>query len=135
MLTMPSQPKDCRRFCRALVVAATAAIAGILAFSTAATAQHKLDVLHEFPGTFGIAGTAALIQATDGNFYGTTQFGGNGPGAVFKITAAGTLTVVHSFVLTTEGGNPVAPLIQGSDGNFYGATTTGLRRPVALCSG
>ena len=51
---------------------------------------------------------AALVQATDGNFYGTTSAGGaNGGGTVFKITPSGTLTTLHSFDCT-DGAYPSA---------------------------
>ena len=42
---------------------------------------------------------AGLVQASDGNFYGTTLGGGanGGYGTVFKITPGGTLTTLHSF--------------------------------------
>jgi uncharacterized repeat protein (TIGR03803 family) len=64
-----------------------------------------------------------LIQASDGNFYGATNYGGseNG-GTIFKITPDGALTVLHNLHLGlyVEWG-----LIQGSDGNFYGATYGG----------
>jgi uncharacterized repeat protein (TIGR03803 family) len=69
---------------------------------------------------------AALLQATDGNFYGTTQFGGaNGRGTVFEITPSGTLTTLHSFEIgyVGDGAFPEAALIQATDGNFYGTTT------------
>jgi uncharacterized repeat protein (TIGR03803 family) len=72
---------------------------------------------------------AGLIQATDGNFYGTTQLGGaNGAGTVFKITPSGTLTTLHSFCSQscTDGGAPYAGLVQGTDGNFYGTTFGGI---------
>jgi uncharacterized repeat protein (TIGR03803 family) len=71
--------------------------------------------------------TAGLVQATDGNFYGTTQLGGtinacNGPcGTVFAITPGGTLTTLHSFD-GTDGNYPEAGVIQSSDGIFYGTT-------------
>ena len=66
-----------------------------------------------------------MIQGTDGNFYGTTVFGGaNGGGVVFKITSAGALTVLYNFD-TTHGRLPRSPLIQGLDGNFYGTTQSG----------
>jgi uncharacterized repeat protein (TIGR03803 family) len=77
----------------------------------------------------------ALVQASDGNFYGTTQFGGNysncpymGCGTVFKITPRGALTTLYSFCVQTncmDGANPFAALVQGSDGNFYGTTFFG----------
>jgi len=68
---------------------------------------------------------AGLVQATDGNFYGTTIFGGaSGYGTVFKITASGALTTLHSFNYT-DGVSPEAGLVQASDGNFYGTTSGG----------
>jgi len=78
---------------------------------------------------------AGLIQATNGDFYGTTAFGGvasgcGGPGCgtVFKITAGGTLTTLHSFCAKSgcpDGANPRTPLIQATNGDFYGTTSAG----------
>ena len=70
---------------------------------------------------------AGLVQATDGNIYGTTEYGGNaacdgGCGTVFKVTPSGRLTTLLSF---TNSANPVAALIQATDGNFYGTTAVG----------
>jgi uncharacterized repeat protein (TIGR03803 family) len=77
-----------------------------------------------FDGTDG-ALPNALIQAADGNFYGTTEKGGTyGGGTVFKITPEGTLTTLHRFVYT-DGAYPSGGLIQASDGNFYGTTSLG----------
>jgi len=74
--------------------------------------------------------TAPLVQATDGNLYGTTHTGGdNGFGTVFKFTlATGTLTTLYRFnpvTVSTDGGNPYAGLVQATDGNLYGTTTVG----------
>jgi uncharacterized repeat protein (TIGR03803 family) len=84
-------------------------------------------VLYSFAGgtTDGISPSAALIQGSDGNFYGTTQAGGtSNSGTVFKITPLGVETVLHFFAGgTTDGGFPIAALIQGGDGNFYGTTS------------
>jgi uncharacterized repeat protein (TIGR03803 family) len=75
-----------------------------------------------------------VIQATDGNFYGTTNGGGahGDNGTVFKITPSGTLTTLHSFCSQTnsqgnclDGANPIAGLIQATDGNLYGFTQYG----------
>jgi uncharacterized repeat protein (TIGR03803 family) len=72
---------------------------------------------------------AGLVEATDGNFYGTTEFGGaNGAGSIFQITADGALTTLYSFCAQTnctDGANPLAGLFQATDGNFYGAASTG----------
>jgi uncharacterized repeat protein (TIGR03803 family) len=65
-----------------------------------------------------------LIQATDGNFYGTTNAGGiNNGGTVFKITSSGTLTTLYSF--TGSGFGLYSGLIQGMDGNLYGTAEYG----------
>jgi uncharacterized repeat protein (TIGR03803 family) len=86
-----------------------------------------------------------LVQAEDGDLYGTTEFGGltytlcwfNGPsgcGTIFKISPTGTFTSLYVFC--TQGGNscpdeglPVGPMIQATDGNFYG-TTSGLQNVI-----
>ena len=65
---------------------------------------------------------AGLVLAKDGNFYGTTTGGGaNSWGTVFKMTPAGTVTLLHSFGVT-DGSQPWSGLVQASDGNFYGST-------------
>jgi uncharacterized repeat protein (TIGR03803 family) len=66
-----------------------------------------------------------LVQASNGNFYGTTYQGGaHGYGTVFQITPAGVLTTIHSFN-GADGRNPSAPMIQATDGNLYGTTSIG----------
>ncbi len=68
---------------------------------------------------------SALLLAADGNFYGTTEYGGSsGDGTVFKLTPSGAFTVLVNFNFT-DGANPYAGLIQGNDGNFYGTTYGG----------
>ena len=70
-----------------------------------------------------------LIQGTDGNFYGTTSFGGaNGNyGTLFRLTSAGKLSVLHSFCAWSGCEDGIYPfsLLQANDGNFYGTTTSG----------
>jgi uncharacterized repeat protein (TIGR03803 family) len=94
-----------------------------------------LTTLHLFNGTDGANSSAALVQGSDGNLYGTTYGGGtNGWGTVFKISPSGALTTLYSFGtiqdlynfnLPLDGGTPNAALVQGSDGNFYGTTSSG----------
>ena len=69
---------------------------------------------------------SGLIQATDGNFYGTTSGGGqHDVGTIFRLTPAGVETVLYSFVGGTGDGEYPEGLIQGQDGNFYGTTNDG----------
>jgi len=90
------------------------------------TPSGTLTTLHNFGGgSDGANPYAALVQGSDGNFYGTTKAGGTfGEGTIFKITSAGTLTTLYTFS-TTYGAYPYAALIQGTDGNFYGTTISG----------
>jgi len=96
------------------------------------TPSGTLTTLYRFCPQIGCADgsfpTGALIQATDGNIYGTTRVGGEGGGTIFRITPAGEFTVLYTFCSQsgcTDGGNPTAGLIQASDGNFYGTTAGG----------
>jgi uncharacterized repeat protein (TIGR03803 family) len=65
-----------------------------------------------------------LIQATDGNLYGTASGGGaNGNGAIFKITLSGQENILYSFnASANDGYSPSSGVIQASDGNLYGTT-------------
>jgi len=94
------------------------------------TTAGKLTVLHKFAGspTDG-SGPNGLVQAANGNFYGTTTGGGaHGNGTVFEITPAGKVTILYSFCSEAgcaDGNSPDAGLVQATNGNFYGTTTGG----------
>jgi uncharacterized repeat protein (TIGR03803 family) len=86
-----------------------------------------------FEGQFNTEGLNpnVLLLGSDGNFYGTTQFGTtSGNGAIYQFTPSGTLNVVHYFSIDNSGGpnddgaNPVS-LLQDQDGNFYGTAPHG----------
>lgn len=69
---------------------------------------------------------SALFLGSDGNFYGTTNDGGQfGKGAVFSVTPTGSETLLHSFADGADGSTPLAGVIQGGDGFFYGTTSKG----------
>jgi uncharacterized repeat protein (TIGR03803 family) len=97
------------------------------------TPAGTLTTLHSFCAEKGCSDgyepAAGLVQAANGNFYGTTEFGGvNGRGTVFEITAGGKLTTLYSFCAETnctDGSQPVAGLVQAINGNFYGTTYSG----------
>ena len=91
--------------------------------------------------------SGALIEGSDGNFYGVTAAGGapassgntnpscarvdpqtgdRGCGTIYKITPAGVTTVLYSFGSSpAEGTAPAGALLQASDGNLYGTTAAG----------
>jgi uncharacterized repeat protein (TIGR03803 family) len=79
--------------------------------------------------TDGALPQAAMIQATNGDFYGTTSFGGaNGGGTVFKITSTGKLTTLYNFCSQpncADGSLPQTALMQARNGDFYGTTAWG----------
>jgi uncharacterized repeat protein (TIGR03803 family) len=94
-----------------------------------------LTTLYSFCSQSGCpdgGGVAGLVQAANGNFYGTTIAGGApcianvaGCGTVFKITPSGTLTTLYSFCSQSgcpDGDSPQTGLVQATDGNFYGTT-------------
>ena len=68
---------------------------------------------------------AALVLASDGNFYGTASRGGaSNQGTIFRMATSGVVTVIHSFD-GIGGSSPQAALIQASDGLLYGTTADG----------
>src|SRR5579872_4085900 len=96
------------------------------------TSNGKFVVLYKFctqgfPACPDGAGPlAALIQATDGNFYGTTLAGGtNNNGTIFRVTPGGQHSTIYSFCSLpncADGQYPHAGLVEGADGNLYGTT-------------
>ena len=85
-----------------------------------------LTTLHIFSHTDGGNPGAPPIQASDGNFYGTTATGGStGSGTIFKITSTGTLTTVHNLDPSHGDGAFPAGLVQHTNRIFYGPTVRG----------
>ena len=83
----------------------------------------ELTTLHTFQGgEDGSGPRAGLIQATDGNFYGTT--GGTGAGTIFRMDIDGNVTTLH-VLHAIDGATPDAQLVQASDGHIYGTTLGG----------
>lgn len=88
------------------------------------TTTGTLTTLHSFNNSDGDNSIGGLVLANDGNFYGTTRYGGNlqcgtyGCGTVFKITPPGGFSVI--YVAGTCPGLLNSTLIQAADGNLYG---------------
>src|SRR5579859_5660703 len=102
-----------------------------LATWTRGSDAQTVTTLHSFGWSDGAKPYAGLIQANDGNLYGTTWGGGAyaayGGGTVFKMDSTGNnYSVLYSFGATNYyESSPVTALVQGSDGLFYGTTLNG----------
>ena len=118
----------------------TGPVTGVAVNCTAATE----NIVYSFAGgpNDGYQPRGPLLLGADGNFYGTTYFGGptqictvgttncsaqgtTSYGVVFKLTPAGVETVLHAFANGTDGAYPAAGLTQDSSGNLYGTTQYG----------
>jgi len=95
--------------------------------------QSRESILFNFSGAAGEFPYAGLVVDAAGNFYGTTQFGGDlacnapssGCGTVFKLDADGDQTVLYSFQGSPDGDDAVSGLVLDDSGNLYGATAYG----------
>src|ERR1051326_3143611 len=106
----------------------TTALGGMFAQGTLfrVTPAGAVTIVHSFSGVFGDGSVpmSALVQASDGSFFGTTALGGtHSKGTVFR-TVLGVVATLHSFG-GSEGANPAGKLVRGSDGNFYGTPVRG----------
>ena len=122
---MSSQPKGSlhSRVTLGLVFSLVFAVAA----ASAGQAQTYTDI-HDFDGRNNGCcpdRPALLAQGRDGNLYGTALAGVNGDGIVFKMTPAGSLSVVYPFTGGDDGFSPRSGLTLGTDGNFYGTTRFG----------
>ena len=98
------------------------------------TATGEVTIISDFSlsGQVSTLPNGDLALGSDGNFYGTTYYGGTvGNGTVFRVTPDGEMTVLHNFGSedhygeNSDGAGPPAGPILGSDGNFYGTTVGG----------
>jgi uncharacterized repeat protein (TIGR03803 family) len=88
------------------------------------TPAGALSTLYSFSGADGDGPSEALVQGSNGNFYGTTETGGSGNrGTIFEITPTGSLVTLVAFDVT-NGAFPNG-MVKGNDGNFYGTTDEG----------
>jgi len=90
------------------------------------TPQGTESVLHTFlGGSDGAHPKGSLISDGKGNLYGTTSSGeGLHGGTVFRITTAGVLTELHTF-LGSDGYSPNAGLAMDAQGDLFGTTFSG----------
>jgi uncharacterized repeat protein (TIGR03803 family) len=103
----------------------------MLCGATAIVASAQTYQSRQFDWTNGAGPQAALMQGSDGNFYGATDGGGDYQfGTVFKVSPAGKLTTLHSFCAQqildscTDGESPDSQMVQ-THGRLYGTTPNG----------
>lgn len=84
------------------------------------TEGNNFAVVAQLPNMEPISG---VIQAKDGNFYGSDD-GGPGRGSLFKVNGAGQVTVLNRFD-GADGRGPHFQFTQASDGLFYTTTEEG----------
>jgi uncharacterized repeat protein (TIGR03803 family) len=102
----------------------------LVCISNATASAPKFTTLVNFDNSNGANPVyPTMVQGTDGNFYGTTIGGGvNSAGTVFKMTPAGSVTILYSFCSLAncaDGSGPYGGLVRASNGNFYGTTYSG----------
>jgi uncharacterized repeat protein (TIGR03803 family) len=107
------------------------------------TPAGKLTTLYNFCSlpdcADGALPAAPLMQATNGDLYGTTEYGGthNG-GTVFRITPGGKLTTLYNFCTLAncaDGNLPMGALVQATNGDLYGTTSGGEVSSPGACTG
>ncbi len=92
------------------------------------TSKGVMKTLYSFTGypADGQHSFSGLVRDKQGNFYGTTDWGGpSNDGTVFKVTPGGVETVLHSFVGGTDGLDSHSGLALDAKGNLYGTTLYG----------
>ena len=101
----------------------------------------QLSTLYSFPVFYDGYGNQIMlslntpVQASNGLFYGTAQYGGNniqtssggeGDGFLYSVDTNGNFTPLYSFDENNfDGFSPIGPLVQGTNGVFYGITASG----------
>src|SRR5579862_4893648 len=108
--------RSLKRNCAYLIVCTAAAMV---------SRAQTFTTLTNFNGANGLYPEGSLVQATNGNLYGTTSQGGaNNDGTIFRITPAGVLTTLYSFS-GSDGANPSSELVQATNGYLYGTAFQG----------
>ena len=87
----------------------------------------KESILHNFGGSpsDGCYPFASVARDSKGNLYGVTSgCGANNWGALYKLSATGKLTLLHSFS-GTDGEYPYGEVLLTAKGELFGTTTSG----------
>jgi uncharacterized repeat protein (TIGR03803 family) len=97
----------------------------VLVLTALAQAQTFTD-LYNFTYSSGAYPSAAVIEDSSGNLYGTASGGGTDYfGVVYEFSSSGTYTVLYAFTGSPDGESPNTPVIRDSQGNLYGTAGLG----------
>ncbi len=102
-------------------------VVGVLYVTAMTPAGVRLETLYSFnTNALGVTPFAGLLQANDGNLYGTALSGGSsGDGTVFRFTTNGIISLLHTFTGASDGAFPRGGLIQGTNRLLYGTASQG----------
>jgi uncharacterized repeat protein (TIGR03803 family) len=93
------------------------------------TAKGTYSIVYTFQGIAQRDGAnpyGGVLLDAKGNIFGTTVIGGeDDQGTVYRIAHVGGETILHSFILGTDGTDPYSNLIMDANGTFYGTTHGG----------
>jgi uncharacterized repeat protein (TIGR03803 family) len=94
-----------------------------------ATPSGSVTKIYNFPSQSFYQDTGpSLIQADDGNLYGTTPKGGDGLGTIYKLTLDGEYTLLYSMPPAGISQWP-GSMLEAGDGNLYGTTSSNFYAP------
>jgi uncharacterized repeat protein (TIGR03803 family) len=115
---------------RSIALVSGIAFLSVCFASRLAQAQTYSELYTFSGGADGSGPQAGMVADSAGNLYGTSTYGGNlvcrdGCGVVYKVTPAGSETVLHTFTGVPDGELPYAGLVRDSAGNLYGTTSAG----------
>lgn len=111
---------------RAIRLITLAFFSGFLTLFAGAQSATIQDFYSMNASTDGSTSYSNLVQAPDGNYYGTTaRDGANGYGTIFRVSPKGVYSVVYAFQGGAGGEGPESGLYLASDGNFYGTSGGG----------
>jgi len=112
-----------------------AAVLGLFAAAVPSAHGQTETILHSFSGGLSDGMNPYLVTPvfdSNGNLYGTTQYGGaycgGFCGTVFKLTPSGDTwspTILWSFGNGTDGSTPLAGVVLDGQGNLYSSTFFG----------
>lgn len=113
--------------CRTMAVCTTALISTMAMADGGDARSFDYSTRFSFDVAKGSMPGAPLLQAQDGDLYGTTQSGGmNNVGVLFRMKPNGQVTVLHTFVQDgADGYLPAAGLMQDDNGDIWGTTSGG----------